>query len=132
MARKSQTDNPCWTFTRNSRNQGKLLMSSYLHGIHHASTIENESAYQIVSVCSLFYQPISWHALLSISFSPKAPLRLRRRRRILIQYPLLHQLLRLRSLLQLLLQTIRSHMLLQFPLLSLYRRRGIGVGKDIP
>ena len=57
-------------FTRSK----KLLMSSYLHGIYYSSTIDNESAYQIVSVCSLFYQPIScpsFHILLSESpFTP--------------------------------------------------------------
>ena len=56
---------------------------------------------------------------------------LRRRRRILIQNPLLHQLLRPRSLLDLLLQTIRTHVLLQFPLLLLQRGRSCAIRQNI-
>ena len=59
--------------------------------------------------------------------SDSPPSLLRRRRRILIQNPLLHQLLRLRSLQQLLLQTIRPHMFLQLFLLALYSRGGRSV-----
>ncbi len=66
-----------------------------------------------------------------MSRSSPAPSLLCGRCRIFIQYPLLQQLLRLRSLLQLLLQTVRSHVFLQFFLLALYGRGGGGVGKDV-
>ena len=49
----------------------------------------------------------------------------------LLQNPLFYQLLRLRPALQLLLQTILPHMLLQFLLLTLERWCGARVGKDV-
>ena len=59
------------------------------------------------------------------------PISLSRRRRILPQNPLLNQLLGLRPLLNLLLQTIRPHVFLQFPLLLLQRRCSRRVRQDV-
>ena len=103
----------------------------YFHGICYASMIDAEW-----KVPNRFYLSPLFSLLISchfsyISRSSTAPSLLCRRRRIFIQYPLLQQLLGLRSLLQLLLQTVRSHVFLQFLLLALYGRGGRGVGKDV-
>jgi len=51
--------------------------------------------------------------------------------KLTLQNPLLDQCLRTRSVLQLLLQTVRTHMFRQFALLALECRRHCAVGEDI-
>jgi hypothetical protein len=55
----------------------------------------------------------------------------RRRRWILMKHTLFHELLRSWPMCNFLIQTVRTHMLLEFPLLCDDSRSGIGIGKDI-
>jgi hypothetical protein len=50
---------------------------------------------------------------------------------IRFQYPLLDKILRLGPMLNLLLQAVRTHVLLELSLLTLQRRGGCGVGKNV-
>lgn len=69
------------------------------------------------------------------TFSPRKttvpPFLLLRGILVLLQYPLPHQILRLRAIGNLLLQTIGAHVFQQFTLLALDCGRGGRVGKDV-
>ena len=101
------------------------------HSICHLSTVDMKMTPHIP--LRLFSSSPYNQSLLSTSFHHAIPPSgLCGRRRVLVQNPLLHQLRRLRPLHQLLLQTVRPHMFLQLPLLSLNGGRGVGIRKDVP